>query len=83
MIAGQLFNPNVSVHQLSDTIQGRALPPSNTNERLHLYLDGLCIVARRGDREVEVGELIESFGDPLVEEAHKHLMAVCRIMGED
>jgi len=58
---GQLFNPDVSVRSLSDTLQGRAKHKKKKKveivPELYFILDGPYLIAKRGPEEELIAEL--------------------------
>jgi len=74
---GQLFNPEVSVHILSDTIQGRTKKLEPTNG-FRMFNDSGIIYASQGEKEVWVAELSME-GDELVLKAIDYITTACNI----
>lgn len=88
---GQLFNPEVPVRVVNDTLQGRdnckgddctVLSPVN-DETLKFYVEGPFIMVRKGEKRNWVAELnVEDFAkDPLVKEAIRYLIMACQVKG--
>lgn len=90
---GQLFNPEVPVRVVNDTLQGRGsndcedanceVVLSPANETIKFYVEGPFIMVRKGEERNWVAELnVEDFGsDPLVKEAIRYLIVACQIKG--
>lgn len=78
---GQLFNPAVSVHKLSDTIQGRTekLPIPENNDRLKLWIDGPYIMASKNGRADWVAELNPNPDNEAYSAGYEYIVAACRI----
>ena len=74
---GQLFNPEVSVHILSDTIQGRVQLPA-LQDSFQLRLVGSYIVGIQNGEEKVVAELVEDT-DPIAVKGREYILAACRI----
>lgn len=76
---GQLFNPAVSVHTLSDTIQGRTrqLEPNNNNN-FKMWEESGVVYAKQNDKEIWVAELnLED--NELANKARNYIISACNI----
>lgn len=84
---GQLFNRDVPVHTLNDTLQGRGpgmlAPVPKTYHKLEFYLSGPLLMASRGYHHTPIAE-IDWDGqdkDPLAKEALDLLMSTLQVKG--
>jgi len=78
---GQLFNPEVSVHVLSATIQGRSQLPPPRPDKFRLARISSYIVAYENGEEQVVAELTGS-DTALVRKAHEYILAACKVTEE-
>lgn len=75
---GQLFNSDVSVHTLSNTIQGRTklLP---INDSFKMWEEGAVIYAKQNGEEIWVAELNFETDNELVVKARDYLIVACNV----
>jgi hypothetical protein len=85
---GQLFNPDVSVHVLHDTIRAtkpvKSLPaPPVSKGPIRFTLEGPCLVANRNHKSIVIADLdMNAEGDELGKAGIAHILAACQVKVE-